>query len=339
MAMHALTEVGVAPGRAREAFWTTVRLGRRLGEQPGFRGLQVFRSETDADTLMVLSEWEAWEAAVSAQEVPPVAALLERAQALCTRWVSRRLDPLFHVQLPRRSTAAGMAQAVHVGSLSPAEGAARQKEFGLRAMTLPGTIGVLGGRCASDPSYHFCAVAFESDVALIDFVGSSTRREWARLGSSSWWRKDTRLELCRDGSPERQGEIEHRAECLGNLSVRVESSPDGGAVTLRLHGHMDEAAAERFGRVRDTLVAHGCRELTLDVSDLSSATRDGLQTLLDTARRVKDAGGQFTLADNQGRFNRILRVFRLNRTLAFGREKGSPRRRAVNLPINSPWKS
>src|SRR5690242_12462474 len=137
MAVHALTEVGVAAGQARAALWTAVRLGRRLGEQPGFRGLQVFRSETNADAWMVLSEWEAWEAAVSAQEVPPVALLLDRAQGLCTRWISRRLDPLFHVQLPRRAGAAGLAQALHVGSLSPADGAARQKEFGLRVMTLP----------------------------------------------------------------------------------------------------------------------------------------------------------------------------------------------------------
>jgi anti-anti-sigma factor len=231
-----------------------------------------------------------------------------------------------------------MAHALQIGSLSPAEGAARQKEFGLRVMALPGTVGVLGGRCAGDPSYHFCAVEFETDDAMIDFTGSSTCREWVRLGGPTWWRKDARLEVYGAGAPGRQRALEQRAECLGNLSVRVESAPDGSAVTLRLQGHMDEAAAERFVRVRDTVVAHGCRELTLDVSDLSSATREGLQTLLDTARRVKEAGGQFTLADNQGRFNRILRVYRLNRALAASQEK-PPSRRAVKLPIRSPWQT
>jgi anti-anti-sigma factor len=338
MAVHALTEVEVGVGQARAALWTVVRLGRRLGEQAGFRGLQVFRSEADGDALLLLSEWEAWEAADSAQAARPVAELLERAKGLCTRWISRRLDSLFHVQLPRRSGVAGLAHALQVGSLSPAEGAARQKEFGLRVMTLPGTIGVLGGRCTGDPSYHFCAVAFESDDAMIDFAGSSTCREWSWLGSSTRWRKDPRLEVYAESAPGRRRALEQHAECLGNLSVRVESAPDGSAVTLRLQGHMDEAAAERFIRVRDTVVAHGCRELTLDVSDLSSATRDGLQTLLDTARRVKEAGGRFTLADNQGRFNRILRVYRLNRALAVSREKPSSRR-AVKLPIRSPWQT
>src|SRR6266542_1065158 len=111
MPVHALTEVGVAPERSREALWAVVRLGRRLGEQPGFRGLQVFRSESDAEALVVLTEWAGWEAAAAAQAAAPIAALLARAQAACTRWDSRRLDPLFHVQLPRRRASAGLAQA------------------------------------------------------------------------------------------------------------------------------------------------------------------------------------------------------------------------------------
>src|SRR5215212_2322929 len=113
MAVHALTEVGIAPGRAREGLRMTVRLARQLGKQPGFRGMQVFRSETDADSLMVLTEWIAWEAAAAAEAAAPVAALIKRARAVCTRWDSRPLDPLFHVQLPRRHAPAGMAQALH----------------------------------------------------------------------------------------------------------------------------------------------------------------------------------------------------------------------------------
>jgi anti-anti-sigma factor len=140
-----------------------------------------------------------------------------------------------------------------------------------------------------------------------------------------------------EDATERSRNAEEQTEQVGNLSVRVESSSDGAAMTLRLSGHMDEAAAERLGRVRDAVVAHGCRELTLDVSDLSSATGDGLRMLLETARRVKESGGQFILVDSQGRFNRILRVFHLNRVLALGRDE-TPRRRAANLPIESPWK-
>jgi anti-anti-sigma factor len=337
MAVHALTEVGVAPGRAREAIWSAARLGRRLGEQPGFQGLRVFRSETDAGALIVLTEWAGWDAAAAAEESAPIAALLARTRAACTRWTDRRLEPLFHVQLPRRPGRAGLGQAMHVGSLCPTEGIARQKEFGLKVMTLPGSVGVIGGRCAQDPSYYFCVVEFDSTDALSDFIASPTRMEWTRLGAATWWHQEPRLEVPGQVHAARPEESEPHAEYLGTLSVRVESAVDGSAVTLRLCGRMDDAAAERFLRVRDAIVAHGCRELTLDVSDLTSASSQGLQTLLSTARRVKDAGGRFTLADNQGRFNRILRVLHLNRALSLGENDPPPKRRAARLPIETRW--
>jgi anti-anti-sigma factor len=333
MAVHALTEVTVAPGRARQALWAAARLGRLLLQQPGFRGLRVFRSEVDADLLMVLTEWAEWDAAVAAEMAAPVALLLQQVRGACARWDDRRLQPLFHVQFPRRAASAGMAQAL---SLDSSEAPVRHKEFGLKAMTLPGTIGVLGGRCDRDPSFYFCAIEFESDEAMIDFAGSRTQHDWARLGASTWWHKEPRLEVSADRLPEQKAETERRAETLGSLNVRIERSPDGSRVTLRLHGRMDQAAAERFVQVRDAVVAGGCRELTLDVSDLSYASREGLDTLLVTARQVKEAGGRFTLADNQGRFNRILRVLQLNQVLSLGRGQAPPRRRAANLRFRPP---
>src|SRR5437870_4129694 len=168
MTVHALTEVGVVPGQAREALWAAARLGRRLAERPGFQGMRVFRSEMDADSLMVLIEWAEWDAAEQAQAAAPIVPLLERVRANCARWHSRRLESLFDVQFPRRKPSTGMAQALQVGALDPSRVPARQKEFGLRAMTLPGTLGVLGGRCAQDPCFYFCAVEFDSDNALID---------------------------------------------------------------------------------------------------------------------------------------------------------------------------
>src|SRR5690349_11544193 len=98
MAEHALTELVIAAGRAREALWTAARLRRRLARQPEFRGLRVFRSETDEDIVLVLTEWSAREAAAEAEAAPAVAPLVERLQSLCSRWESRRLDPLFHLE-------------------------------------------------------------------------------------------------------------------------------------------------------------------------------------------------------------------------------------------------
>lgn len=339
MAVHALTEVGLAPGRAREALWAAARLARRLGEQPGFRWLRVFTSETDADSLIVLTEWSELEAAAAAETAVPVVALLARLRAVCAHWDSRPLDPLFHLQLPRRQPCSGLAQALQLSVLDAGDGPARQKEFGLRAMTLPGTVGVMGGRCTRDPRTMFCAVEFDSEDALLDFTGSATHRDWSRLGTCTWWRKQTRLEVhcAAVEAPDREPVEAHlRAEACGSLSVRVESSPDGAAVVLRLSGSLDEAATERFVQVRDAVVAHGCRQLTLDVSGLTAASSLGLQTLLATARRVKEAGGRFTLMDNQGRFNRTLRVLQLNRALPLDGEE-TPPRRPPTLHLNPRW--
>jgi anti-anti-sigma factor len=342
MAVHALTEVGLAPGRAREVLWAAARLARRLGEQPGFRWLRVFRSEADADSLIVLTEWTEWEAAVAAEAATPVAELLSQLRAACARWDSRLLDSLFHLQLPRHQPCAGIAQALHVSAHDADDGPARQKEFGLRAMTLPGTVGVMGGRCSRDPRFLFCAVEFDSDESMLDFAGSATRRDWSRLGATSWWQKEARFE--RNGIDSKAEHLsnvhttgaEMQAEVCGSLSVRVESSPDGAAVVLRLSGSLDEAAAERFVQVRDAVVAHGCRHLTLDVSELTGASSLGLQTLLATARRVKAAGGRFTLVDNQGRFNRTLRVLQLNQALP-GEGGEARRRRPATLRLNPRW--
>jgi anti-anti-sigma factor len=219
------------------------------------------------------------------------------------------------------------------------EAAARHKELGLKAMTLAGTTGVLGGRCARDPRFYFCAVEFESEGAFLDYTGSRTQHEWARMGDCTWWRKESRLEFkaVRPLTGDPHGE--HRSETLGNLNVRIERSPDGSRVTLRLQGRMDQASAERFVRVRDTVVAQGCRALTLDVSGLSHTTREGLETLLSTARQVKEAGGEFTLADNQGRFNQILRVLQLNRVLAPVHEARPPKRRGASLRSRPPGRA
>ena len=330
MAVHVLMEVEVAPGRTRQALWAAARLARRLIECPGFRGLRVFRCETAAETLLVLTEWAEWKAAAAAEAQATVALLLEQVRAVCARWDSRRLEPLFHLQLPRRKPCAGMAQTLCAGSLVAETLPARQKAFGLKAMAHPGTIGVLGGRCARDPSFFFCALEFDTEAARADFAGSATWCEWARHGESIWWRKEPRLERRGDPAARSGKETERRSERLGNLSVHIESSPDGAAVVLRLHGCLDAAAAERLGRVNEAVVACGCRELTLDVSHLTSATAEGLKTLVATARQVKTAGGQFSLADNQGRYQQILRVWNLNQALP-REEDEAPRRKLSSI--------
>jgi anti-anti-sigma factor len=335
MAVHALTEVEVAAGQGRAAWGLAKRLAREMAGQPGFRALRVFRSAGSSGGLLALSEWESWEAFTTIQATEPVGRLLDALQAICPRWQQRRLEPLFQLELPRRGLTAALAQGLQVQAHLLAEATLRQKAFGLKAMALPGTIGVLGGRCQQDARFFFCAVEFESEAARLQFLESPAWHEWTREGRATLWQKEPRLEVRAGaflgGSPA----TEQRSEELGSLSVRIESSPDGKTVLVRLRGALDDTAGHRFERVSEALAAGGCRALTLDVSDLLAASPAGVKTLVAAARRVKGAGGEFHLVDHQGRYDQILRVWQLNQALA---EPTAPRRRRP-LRLPSPGKA
>jgi len=335
MAVHALTEVEVDPGQEREALWAAARLGRRLARHMGFRGWRVFRSDTASETLLVLSEWEAWEALTAAEESASLVRLLDPLRARCRHWRERRLEPLFQLELPRRRPGAGVAQGIRIETDLLIEASERQKTFGLRAMALPGTIGVMGGQCLQETGFFFCAVEFETEAAQREFLGSAAWHEWTRSGVSTLWSKEGRLEV--RGGPRTMRDATHRrSEELGSLSVHLESSPDGATVRLRLSGCLDEIAAERLERVGEAIMSGHCRTLTLDVSDLVGVSPTGLKHLLATARQVKSAGGQFSLVDRQGRYDHILRVWHLNQAIA---APTAPRRRQRPVRLPTPGKA
>src|SRR2546421_354444 len=112
MAVHALIELELAPGRSRQSLWMAARLARRLAERPGFHGLRIYRSDASDERLLVLVEWAEWEAADAAETQVPVARLLDQVHRECTRWDSRRLESLFHLELPHRRPSTGMAQTL-----------------------------------------------------------------------------------------------------------------------------------------------------------------------------------------------------------------------------------
>jgi anti-anti-sigma factor len=316
--------------------WTAARLARRLARAPGFRGLRVFRRERAAEALLVLSEWEGWEALAAVEADVPIARLIDPLRERCSHWRQRRLEVVFQLELPRRFPSAALAQGLQFEAGQLADATSRQKTFGLKAMSLPGTIGVLGSRCTQDAGYFFCAVEFETEAARQEFLGSAAWHEWTRAGVSSLWRKEPRLDMRGVASGLIERAKEQRCEKVGSLGVHIDSSPDGATVFLRLSGRLDDSAAERLERVREALVAGGCRTLTLDVTDLDAASPTGLKTLLEAARQVKSAGGQFSLVDCQGRYDRILRVWHLNQALA-APPMARRRPRPVRLP--SPGKA
>jgi anti-anti-sigma factor len=334
MAVQALTEIELNPGQARKALWEMARLAKELARQPGFRGLRVFQSQRSQPTLLALSEWEGWSALAAGEAAPAVSLRLKALRASCRQWCERRLEPLFRLELPRRLPSAGLAQGLQMAAGGSPEVTAQQKRLALNALSLPGTIGVLGGRCTQDGRFFFFAVDFEAEAACQEFLGTAVWQQWTQTGDSTVWRKNARLEvrgaaMTRDPRPTRQ-----RSEELGSLSVHIQSSANGALVLLRLRGVLDEVAVERFERVLEAVIAGGCRELTLDVSDLRTVSPTGLKALLAAARQLKAAHGQFTLIDHQGRYEQILRGWQLNQALA---GPASRTRRPVRLP--SPGKA
>jgi anti-anti-sigma factor len=311
MSVYSLTRVRVEIGRAAGSVGLVVRLGRRLEQLRGFLSMQVYRSPEAPETALVLCEWDAAanEARVLADD--GVARLLARAEVVCEVEPARRLEPLFHVHFPRRATTAAVARL----ATTPAERvpalAAADKEAGLKAMAQPGTVGVFNARCSEDPTLSFCRLEFDGVPSLRRYLESPTCGDWeARAApltaSGGWWRKEPRLEFWRvDNLP--HGRCEQRAERTECLSLEIETDPEARATTLRFHGRLDGPAAGRFLQVRDALLRSGCRRLTLDLSDLGVISNPGLQALLETTRRMKEAGGHVTIIDNEGRFQRIVR--------------------------------
>jgi anti-sigma B factor antagonist len=139
------------------------------------------------------------------------------------------------------------------------------------------------------------------------------------------WQKVVRLEALRAAGtprPPTGNPVECRSESAGSLNLEMEVQPEAHTATLRFHGRMDEAAARKFEKVRDALIRGGCRSLVLDLSDLGYIASSGLQALLATAKTLKEMQGQLTLIDNEGRFNRIVRLLHLEQMLAVRRIQG-----------------
>jgi anti-anti-sigma factor len=243
----------------------------------------------------------------------------------CAVEPARRLDPLFHIHFPRRSSTVALARLARAHSDAVDAMKAADKEAGLKAMALPGSVGVFGGQCSDDPRLALCRMEFDTEETLRRYLSSALHGQWhatseSLLEGATWWRKEDRLEYWRvERAGRATGEAEQRAEVAGTLNLEIETDPGENAAILRFHGRMDPDATTKFVKVRDALVRGGCLRLTLDLSDLGYIASPGLQALLATAKLLKEAGGHLTVIDNEGRFNRIVRALHLERALAVRR--------------------
>jgi len=332
MAIHSLTRLQVDESRGREVLRYGRRLTRRLERQAGFEALQVFRAGDEAQTVLVLTQWDSWESHDRAWAAPDVALALREGQErrLLLYQAPNRLDPLFHIHFPKRAHTYSLARLVRAHGDQVAAVRAIEKEFGLKVMAAPGTVGVYCGQCAEDRALFFCRIDFDSEEMMAHVRFTSVRAAWKEklLSCLEWefeWQKVARLETLRASRTERPpatGFVERSTEAAGSLNLEMEVQPEEQSATLRFHGRMDEAAAKRFEKVRDALIRGGCRKLVLDLSDLGYIASSGLQALVATAKALKEIDGQLTVIDNEGRFNRIVRLLHLEQMLRVRRIHG-----------------
>lgn len=331
MSVYTLTRIRVEPALAGRPLRLAVRLGRLLQRQRGFLSLQLYRAEEDAGAFLAVAEWEsaAGEERVSGE--PSVAQLLARVGQVCVMEPGLRLTPQFHVHFPRRSGSVAVARLARAHSDAAEAMKAADKEAALKVMAQPGSVGVFGAQVGDDARLAFCRLEFDCEETLRRSRASAAISQWRAAGETtleweSWWRREQRLEFRRvDDGARNGGTEEPQAALASHLCLEIETTPDEGAAILRFHGRMDVEATERFLKVRDALIRGGCRRLTLDLSDLGYIASPALQALLETARQLKESGGHLTLIDNEGRFNRIVRLLQLERSLAFRRSVGASR--------------
>jgi anti-anti-sigma factor len=322
MSVYTLTRIRVEPAQAGRALRLAMRLGHRLERQRGFLSLQLFRAEEDGAAFLVLTEWDSAASEERVTREPSVAELLARAEEIGRVEPRCRLDAQFHVHFPRRASGVALARLARAHSDAAEATKAADKEAGLKVMALPGSVGVFGAQVGDDPRLVFCRLEFDSEETLRRYRGSAAHSQWRDAGEttlewSSWWRREQRLEFWRVDTARPDGSAEEsHAALAGHLCLEIETSPEEGAATLRFHGRMDADATARFLKVRDALIRGGCHRLTLDLSDLGFIASAALQALLETARELKESGGHLTLIDNEGRFNRIVRLLQLERSLA-----------------------
>lgn len=88
-----------------------------------------------------------------------------------------------------------------------------------------------------------------------------------------------------------------------------EFARDGGTVVVRVAGELDAASAPLLRRgLRDVIEEQGNLFLRLDLADMAFIDSTGLSVLLGALRRLRESGGDLTLANVGGSSLRVLEV-------------------------------
>jgi anti-anti-sigma factor len=99
------------------------------------------------------------------------------------------------------------------------------------------------------------------------------------------------------------------------MALEVHAYEEGAQCVLKLHGEVTIYMTDELNMVIDRLIEGGCRELVVDIEDVSFVDSSCLGVLLGTFRRLDADGGWVRVVCPQGEVLRVLRTVGFDRWL------------------------
>ncbi len=99
------------------------------------------------------------------------------------------------------------------------------------------------------------------------------------------------------------------------MSLTTSVLYDDHVALLALGGELDLAGLPGLAAVLDEVLAHGLRQVVVDLSGLTFCDSSGLGALLRVARRVMETGGTCQVAGATGRVARLFSVTAMEQLL------------------------
>ena len=97
--------------------------------------------------------------------------------------------------------------------------------------------------------------------------------------------------------------------------MTIEQTKVGGKVVLHVVGRMDAENATQFERHCESCMAEGFTSLIADLGDLAYISSMGLRSVVVTAKKLRDKGGELRLCRLTGLVRQVFEITRINQVL------------------------
>jgi anti-anti-sigma factor len=94
--------------------------------------------------------------------------------------------------------------------------------------------------------------------------------------------------------------------------VTIERTEVGGKVVLRVAGRMDAENAVQFEQQCESCISEGFTSLVIDLSDLVYISSMGLRSVVASAKKLRDKGGDLRICRLTGLVRQVFEITRLN---------------------------